>query len=105
MFITMEAITMAVTVMDPDAVLRFADRFGKISENFKRVSKVLQAAIMALRSSAFTGAFGNAALAQYLSGIKPTIDRLAATCSEFDTDLRAAVAAHREADEAAEARF
>jgi hypothetical protein len=105
MYITMEAITMAVTVMDYEAVQGFADGFGKISESFKKVSKVLQAAITILRSSAFTGAFGTAALAQYLSGIKPTIDRLAATCSEFDTDLRAAIAAHREADEAAEARF
>jgi len=101
----MEAITMTISSMDYEAVQGYADTFGKISESFKRVSKVLQAAITILRSSAFTGAFGNAALAQYLSGIKPTIDRLAATCSEFDTDLRAAIAAHRAADESAETRF
>jgi hypothetical protein len=101
----LEVNKMADTAMDYEAVQGFADGFGKLSDNFKRVSKVLQAAIMILRASAFSGHFGAAALARYLSGIKPNIDRLAATCSEFDSDLRAAIAAHREADEAAEARF
>jgi hypothetical protein len=101
----MEGNVMEVTGMDYDAVGSIADGFGRISENFKRVSKVLQAAIAILRASAFMGAFGAAALARYLSGIKPNIDRLAATCGEFNADLRAAIATHREADEASEGRF
>lgn len=96
---------MADTAMDYEAVQGFVDSFGEMGEVFKKVSTVLQAAITILRATAFFGAFGTAALARYLSGIKPHIDRLSATCGEFNSDLRAAMSAHVEADEAAEGRF
>ncbi|NIM94891.1 MAG: hypothetical protein GTO18_14415 [Anaerolineales bacterium] len=92
---------MQVTGMDYDVVGKYADNFARLSETFKRVSKVLQAAIAILRASAFMGSFGSAALARYLSGIKPHIDRLAATCAEFESDLRVAIRTHQEADAAA----
>lgn len=90
---------MADTVMDYEVVQKYADNFQTLSENFKRVSKVLQAAILILRASAFMGSFGSEALARYLSGIKPNIDRLAATTSEMGGDLARAVAERKEADD------
>ena len=91
---------MADTAMDYEVVQGFANKFETISKNFERVSKVLQAAILILKASAFIGSFGSAALIRYLEGIKPRIDTLAKTTDEMGGDLKLAIAERKEADDA-----
>jgi uncharacterized protein YukE len=94
------------STMDYEAIQKISNQFGSLSDKFKKVAKVLQAAILILKASAFVGTFGSAALERYLSGILPHMNRLAGTTSEMAGDLAKAIAERKEADEAiaAEAR-
>ena len=96
---------MAEVSMDYDAVQQLADGFRDASETFEAVSKALEIAIAILKATAFFGLVGNAALAMYLEGIKPNVDRLAATCDEMNMDLIGAIVSLRDGDQSGSQRF
>ncbi len=96
---------MAEVSMDYDAVQKMSDGFRTSSETLEGVSKALEVAIAVLKASALFGLVGNAALAQYLEGIKPNVDRLAATCSELSQDLMGAIVSLRDGDYSGSQRF
>jgi hypothetical protein len=96
---------MAEVSMDYEAVQAMADGFRNSSEVLEGVSRALEAAISILKASAFFGLVGNAALAHYLEGIKPNVDRLAATCEEMNLDLIGAIVALRDGDYSGSQRF
>ncbi len=96
---------MAEVSMDYDAVQQLAQGFRTSAETLEGVSKALEVAIAILKASAFFGLVGNAALAMYLEGIKPNVDKLAATCDEFNLDLLGAISAIRDGDMSGSQRF
>jgi hypothetical protein len=96
---------MAEVSMDFDVVQTMADGFRTASETLEAVSTALQVAIGILKATAFLGLVGNAALAMYLEGIKPNVDKLAATCDELNLDLIGAIASLRDGDVSGSQRF
>lgn len=96
---------MAEVSMDYDAVQRMADGFSRSADTLQAVSKALEVAIGILKASAFLGLVGNMALAHYLEGIKPNVDRLAATCEELSMDLIGAIISLRDGDYSGSQRF
>lgn len=96
---------MAEVSMDYDAVQQMADGFSRSADTLQAVSKALEVAIGILKASAFFGLVGNMALAHYLEGIKPNVDRLAATCEELSMDLIGAITSLRDGDYSGSQRF
>ena len=91
--------------MDVPAVRDFAKAFGTISDVLETVSKVLQALITTLKTTAFIGLVGGYAVAHFMELIKPHIDELAEKCAELNQDLDASVDAYERGDELGAARF
>jgi len=91
--------------MDYDAVQKMSDGFRTSSQTMEGVSKALEVAIAVLKATAFFGLVGNMALAHYLEGIKPNVDRLAGTCSELSMDLMGAIVSLRDGDQSGSQRF
>jgi hypothetical protein len=96
---------MAEVSMDYDAVQRMSDGFRTSSETLQAVSKALEIAIGILKATAFFGMVGNLALAHYLEGIKPNVDRLSNTCDEMSMDLIGAIVSLRDGDSSGSQRF
>jgi len=86
-------------------VQAMADGFNAAADSLQNVSKALELAISILKASAFFGLVGNMALAQYLEGIKPNVDRLSNTCDELNHDLVGAIHYLRDGDQTASSRF
>ncbi len=91
--------------MDTEAVQGIANGFRSASDTLSAVSTGLEAAIAILQATAFLGMIGNAALAHYLEGIKPHVDRLSQKCGEIETDLYAAIAAYINGDYSGSTHF
>jgi hypothetical protein len=96
---------MADVSMDYDVVQGIADGFGVAGDTLQGVSAALEAAINILRVTAFVGLVGGLALERYLSGIKPNVDKLAATCQEMQQDLIGAIVSLRDGDTSGSQRF
>jgi len=96
---------MAEVSMDYDVVQSMSDGFKNSSEVLQGVSKALEVAIAILKATAFFGLVGNMALAMYLEGIKPNVDKLAATCEEMSMDLMGAIVSLRDGDNSGSQRF
>lgn len=96
---------MAEVSMDYEAVQKMADGFNTASDTLQAVSQALEVAIAILKASAFFGMVGNIALARYLEGIKPNVDRLSATCEELSMDLIGAIISLRDGDMSGSQRF
>jgi uncharacterized membrane protein len=96
---------MAEVSMDYDAVQKMSDGFSTSSDVLKAVSQALEVAIGILKATAFLGLVGNLALASYLEGIKPNVDRLSATCEELSLDLIGAIVSLRDGDYSGSQRF
>lgn len=91
--------------MDVPAVRDMAKAFGTISEVLQTVVKVLEALIMTLKTTAFIGLVGGAAVAHFLEMIKPHIEDLAEKCAELNKDLDASVDAYERGDALGATRF
>ncbi|MEZ4726296.1 MAG: hypothetical protein R3E79_04085 [Caldilineaceae bacterium] len=91
--------------MDIPAVRNMAKSFGTISDVLNNVSRVLQALITTLKTTAFVGLVGGLALAHYMELIKPQIDNLAKKCAEINKDLGASVDAYERGDAQGATRF
>jgi uncharacterized protein YukE len=84
--------------MDVPAVRGLAKNFGSIAEVLNTVSKILESLMLILNTTAFIGAVGGAAVANYIDAIKPHIDRVAAKCDELMEDINAAATAFENGD-------
>jgi uncharacterized protein YukE len=91
--------------MDIPAVRNMAKRFDNISDVLNNVSRTLQALITILRTTAFIGAVGGAAVLQFMEMIKPHVDRMARKCAELSKDLDASVTAYERGDAQGATRF
>jgi hypothetical protein len=91
--------------MDIPAVRNISKRFGTVSDVLKNVSKVLQALITTLKTTAFVGLVGGLALAHYMEMLKPFIDQMAQKCAELSKDVSASVDAYERGDAQGATRF
>ena len=91
--------------MDIDGVQRIADGFRSMSDVMKTVGQGLEIAIDILRATAMFGMVGNFALARYLDGIKPHVDRLGEKFGELNYDLIGAIISYRDGDTSGSQRF
>lgn len=91
--------------MDLDAVQRMADGFRSMGDVMKNVDQGLEIAINILKATAMFGLVGNLALARYLEGIKPHVDRLGEKFSELNYDLVGAIVSYRDGDTSGSQRF
>lgn len=91
--------------MDVPAVRDMAKAFGTISEVLQNVVKVLEMLIMTLKTTAFIGLVGGAAVAQFLEMIKPHIENLAEKCEEINGDLDKSADAYERGDALGATRF
>jgi hypothetical protein len=96
---------MAEVSMDYGEVQKLSDGFRTASDTLAAVSQALEVAIGILKATAFFGLVGNLALAHYLEGIKPNVDRLSATCEEMSMDLIGAIISLRDGDNSGSQRF
>ncbi len=91
--------------VDYEALQSMANGFQNSSDVMTGVAQALEVAIRVLEASALLGNVGAAAMARYLDGIKPNLERLAATCTEMSGDLEATVAAFQEGDYSGSTKF
>jgi hypothetical protein len=91
--------------MDIDGVQNIASTFRQMGDVMDAVSKGLEIAIDILRTAAFFGLVGTAAIAQYLDGIKPHVDTLASKFQELNLDVVGAVVSYRDGDVSGSKRF
>jgi uncharacterized protein YukE len=91
--------------MDIPAVRGMSKNFNNISEVLQNVSRTLQALITVLRTTAFVGNVGGAAVAQFMEMIKPHIDNMSRKTAELSRDLEASVNAFERGDSRGATRF
>jgi hypothetical protein len=91
--------------MDIPAVRGMASSFGTISDVLKAVAKVLELLANILKTTAFIGMVGGAAIAQFLDMIRPDIEDMAEKCAELDKDLSGSVDAYEQGDAQGATRF
>lgn len=84
--------------MNVPEVRTMAKNFGAVGEVLSMVSKVLEALMLILKTTAFIGLVGGYAVANYIESIKPHIDRLAEKCEELMGDINASVDAYEAGD-------
>jgi hypothetical protein len=89
---------MAIGKMDYEQVEKVSQGFSDASDFLKAVDTALEALLIVLRTTAFIGMVGGAAVERYISNIKPHVEKLAAKSEEFAADLKQAIANHQQAE-------
>jgi hypothetical protein len=84
--------------MDIDGVQRMADGYRSMGDLMKTIGQGLEIAIDTLKATAMFGLVGNLAMAHYLEGIKPHVDKLAEKFGELNLDLVGAIVSYRDGD-------
>ncbi len=91
--------------MNVPAVRQMAKNFQTISEVLTTVNKVLEAMLMILKTTAFVGLVGGAAVAGYIEMIKPYVEQWIQQTQEISKDLSASVDAYERGDAQGATRF
>lgn len=91
--------------MDVPAVRAMAKNIGAVGEVLQTVSKVLEALMLILNTTAFIGLVGGAAVAHFIDVIKPHVDEMAAKCEELMNDVMASADAFERGDAQGATRF
>lgn len=91
--------------MDIPAVRGIAKNFGTIGQLLMNVARTLEALSRVLHTTAFVGAVGGAALAQYIDLVRPHVDMTSQKCTELSQDLEASVTAFERGDEQGATKF
>lgn len=91
--------------MDVPAVLNMGDRFDSVGDTLKQVSNALEVCMTILKTTAFIGLVGGAAVERFLETLKPVIDELSERTLELGRDLKAAAEAFQSGDEQGATRF
>ncbi|MCA9885824.1 MAG: hypothetical protein KC615_01755 [Anaerolineae bacterium] len=85
--------------MEPARVRAMAERFSGFSTTLKVVAGILEAQMMILKTTAFIGLVGSAAVERYLAALKPQIEEMSRKCEEISQDMQIAVRAWEEAQQ------
>lgn len=82
-----------------------AKELQEFSDVLTTVARVLDFLINTLKTTAFIGLVGGQAVAHYLEGIKPKIEKQAAKCAEMSQDVNASVDAYERGDAEGATKF
>jgi len=91
--------------MEVPAVRQMAKNFQNISDVLATVNKVLEAMLMILRTTAFIGLVGGAAVEAFIEMIKPYVEQWVQKTAEISKDLDASVDAYERGDALGATRF
>ncbi|NUM45022.1 MAG: hypothetical protein HUU38_09965 [Anaerolineales bacterium] len=91
--------------MDLDAMQTMAGAFDTMSDILTTVERVMHAAMITLRATAFVGLVGGAAVERYLSSTQPIVKQLAEKSKEINLDLISAIVYFRDGDDSGSKRF
>jgi hypothetical protein len=91
--------------MDIPAVKNMANTLGQVSEVLKAVSKTLEALANILKSTAFIGLVGGAAVLAVIEMIKPFIKKMADKSAELKKDVTDSVNAFERGDQQGATKF
>ncbi|MBN1564306.1 MAG: hypothetical protein JXA10_10740 [Anaerolineae bacterium] len=91
--------------MNVPEVEKVAQGFSVASDILRAVSKALQALLQLLKAVAFMGLVGGQALQSFIEWVKPKIDDMAEYCEEISNDVKFAIEAYVNGDEAGATRF
>jgi hypothetical protein len=94
-----------VSQIDYEAVAKSADGFETVGTTLAVVNTALEAAMMILRTTAFIGLVGGAAVERYLANIQPKVEKLSQKCKEMSGDLREVIRIRQQTDEANATNF
>lgn len=91
--------------LDVPAVKNIANTLGKVSDTLKTVAKTLEALANILKSTAFVGMVGGAALLHIIESVKPYIKQVADKSAELKKDVLESVQAFERGDAQGATRF
>ena len=91
--------------MDTDAVRRIARTFAAVGYTLGGIGRILEGLMNKLKSTAFVGAVGGAAVEAFIQTIKPQIDMVTEKCHELHRDLNTSVQAYARGDREGATRF
>ena len=91
--------------MEVPAVRDMAKKFHEISEVLTNVAKALEALSTILKTTAFVGLVGGAAIASYIDQIKPQIQKVGDKCEELNKDLASSADAYERGDQQGATKF
>lgn len=91
--------------MDIPAVKNISNTLGKVSDTLKAVSKALEALANILKSTAFVGLVGGAAVLHVIETVKPYIKQMADKSAELKKDVMDSVLAFERGDAQGATRF
>lgn len=84
--------------MNVPEIRTMSRRFDEIGGHLEMAANTLQSLMDNLKATAFFGAVGSAALANYLEQLKPVIDTLSQKCQEMSRDLENSATAYENND-------
>jgi hypothetical protein len=87
------------------SVQNIAKKLGVVSQVLSTTDKVMEALSTTLKTTAFVGLVGSAALATYIDGIRPFVISMSDKCEELNQDVVASVAAYEAGDQQGATRF
>ena len=91
--------------MNIPEVTGMADTLQKVSETLSAVLKMLDMLLNMLKSTAFIGKVGGAAVIAFIEWIKPMIDEAVRKTAELSSDVRASVTAFQNGDQEGATKF
>lgn len=87
------------------SVHTMAKTLATVSEVLATTDKVMEALSTTLKTTAFIGLVGGAALAAYIGNVQPFVRQMSEKCQELHDDVEASVAAYEAGDEQGATRF
>lgn len=84
--------------MEVPAVQKLSTDFKKFSDLLNLINKALEVLANILKTTAFIGLVGGAAVLHFIETIKPQIKSMADLCAELSRDLSTTVKAFQEGD-------
>jgi len=84
--------------MDVPAVQDLSRKFNNFSNLLNAINKMLETLATILKTTAFIGLVGGAAVLQFIETIKPQIKEMAEFCAELSRDLKTTVDAFQNGD-------
>lgn len=91
--------------MDIPAVRKIGNTLGNVSDVLKGVNKALEALANILKSTAFVGLVGGAAVLAVIEKVKPYIKKMADQSAELKKDVLDSVAAFERGDSQGATKF
>ena len=95
----------SLVYMNIPEVKTMAKTLATVSEVLTNVARMMEVLSNTLKTAAFIGRVGGAAVIQFLDRTKPRIVKMAEKCAELSKDVNASVAAYEAGDAEGATKF